>query len=110
MEAWKGIPWNAPYLISKGVTVNLHTDSSDLVQRMNVEAGKTLKYGMSETDALKTLTIYPARMLGIDRYVGSIEKGKKADLVLFDGPPLSFYSHVLLTMVEGRATYERRDR
>jgi imidazolonepropionase-like amidohydrolase len=110
VEAWKGIPWNAPYLISKGVTVNLHTDSSDLVQRMNVEAGKTLKYGMSETDALKTLTIYPARMLGIDRYVGSIEKGKKADLVLFDGPPLSIYSHVLLTMVEGRTTYERRDR
>lgn len=110
VEAWKGIPWNAPYLISKGVTVNLHTDSSDLVQRMNVEAGKTLKYGMSETDALKTLTIYPARMLGIDQYVGSIEKGKKADLVLFDGPPLSIYSHVLLTMVEGRTTYERRDR
>jgi imidazolonepropionase-like amidohydrolase len=108
MEAWKGIPWNVPYLISKGVTVNVHTDSSDLVQRMNVEAAKTLKYGLSEADALKTITIYPAKMLGIDRYAGTLEKGKKADIVMFDGPPLSIYSHVLLTMVEGRPTYERR--
>ena len=110
VEAWKGIPWNASYLISKGVTVNLHTDSSDLVQRMNVEAAKTLKYGMSEEDALKTITIHPAKMLGIDRYVGSLEKGKKGDVVMFDGHPLSIYSHVLLTMVEGRATYERRQK
>ncbi len=108
VEAWKGIPWNASYLVSKGVIVNMHTDSSDLVQRMNVEAEKTLKYGMSENDALKTLTIFPAKMLGIDRYVGTLEKGKKADVVMFDGPPLSIYSHVMLTMVEGRTTYERR--
>ena len=107
VEAWKGIPWNASYLVSKGVTVNIHTDSSDLVQRMNVEAEKTLKYGMSENDALKTLTIFPAKMLGIDRYVGTLEKGKKADIVMFDGPPLSIYSHVMLTMVEGKTTFER---
>jgi cytosine/adenosine deaminase-related metal-dependent hydrolase len=86
----------------------MHTDSSDLVQRMNVEAEKTLKYGMSEADALKTVTIFPAQMLGIDRWVGTLEKGKKADLVMFDGPPLSIYSHVMLTMVEGRTTYERK--
>lgn len=108
MEALKGIPWNAAYLVSKGVVVNLHTDSADLVQRMNVEAEKTLKYGMNESDALKTITIFPAQMLGIDRYVGTLEKGKKADIVMFDGPPLSIYSHVLLTMVEGRPTYERK--
>ncbi len=110
VEAWKGIPWNAAYLVSKGVTVNLHTDSSTLVQRMNVEAAKTLKYGMSESDALKTVTIFPAQMLGIDKHVGSLEKGKKADLVIFDGSPLSIYSHVLLTMVEGKTTYEREAR
>ena len=108
LEAWKGIPWNAAHLISKGVVVNLHTDSSNLVQRMNVEAEKTLKYGMSEADALKTITIFPAKMLGIDRYVGTLEKGKKANVVMFDGPPLSIYSKVLLTLVEGRTTYERR--
>jgi imidazolonepropionase-like amidohydrolase len=107
MEAMKAIPWNAAYLVSKGVVVNMHTDSSTLVQRMNVEAEKTLKYGMSEADALKTITIFPAKMLGIDHYVGTLEKGKKADLVMFDGPPLSIYSHVVLTMVEGKPTYQR---
>jgi imidazolonepropionase-like amidohydrolase len=110
MEAWKGIPWNAAHLVSKGVIVNLHTDSSDLVQRMNVEAEKTLKYGMSEVEALKTITIYPAQMLGIDQYVGTLEKGKKADIVMFDGPPLSIYSRVDLTLVEGRPTYQRSAR
>jgi imidazolonepropionase-like amidohydrolase len=64
MEAMKAIPWNAAYLVSKGVIVNMHTDSSTLVQRMNVEAEKTLKYGMSEADALKTITIFPAKNAG----------------------------------------------
>lgn len=107
MEAWTGIPWNAAYMVSKGVIVNLHTDSSDLVQRMNVEAEKTLKYGMSESDALKTITINPAKMLGIGQYVGSLDKGKNADLAIFDGPPLSIYSHVVMTMVSGQFTYQR---
>jgi imidazolonepropionase-like amidohydrolase len=107
VEAWTGVPWNAAYLVSKGVVVDLHTDSSELVQRMNIEAEKTLKYGMSEADALKTITIFPAKMLGIDQYVGSIEKGKNADITVFDGPPLSIYSHVLMTMVSGKFTYQR---
>ncbi len=107
VEAWTGVPWNAPYMVSKGVVVDLHTDSSSLVQRMNIEAEKTLKYGMSESDALKTITIFPAKMLGIDRYVGSIEPGKYADLAIFDGSPLSIYSHVLMTMVHGNLTYQR---
>lgn len=108
MEAWKGIPWNAAYLVSKGVLVNMHSDSSDIVQRLNVEAEKTLKYGMNESDALKTITLFPARMLGIEKYVGSLEPGKFADIVVYDGPPLSIYSHVLLTMVQGEATYDRQ--
>lgn len=107
MEAWTAVPWNAAYLVSKGVIVDLHTDSSDLVQRMNVEAEKTLKYGMSEADALKTITIFPAKLLAIDQYVGSLEKGKNADLAVFDGSPLSIYSHVLLTMINGKFTYQR---
>lgn len=107
MEAWKGIPWNAAYLVSRGVVVNMHSDSSDIVQRLNVEAEKTLKFGMSEADALRTLTIFPARILGIDSYVGTLEAGKDADIVMYDGPPLSIYSHVLRTMVRGQTTYQR---
>lgn len=108
LEAWNGIPWNAAYLVSKGVVVNMHSDSSDIVQRLNVEAEKTLKYGMSEADALKTITIFPAQMLGIDKYVGTLERGKNGDLVIFDGPPLSIYSHVLSTMINGKETYHRK--
>lgn len=107
MEAWTAVPWNAAYLVSKGVVVNMHSDSSDIVQRLNVEAEKTLKYGMSEADALKTITIFPAQMLGIDSITGSLEKGKFADIVIMDGPPFSIYSHVLQTMVQGRTTYDR---
>lgn len=107
MEAWKGIPWNAAYMVSKGVIVNMHSDSSDIVQRLNVEAEKTLKFGMSEADALKTITLFPAKMLSIDKYVGTLEAGKYADIVIYDGPPLSIYSHVVLTMVQGKTTYER---
>ena len=107
MEAWTSVPWNAAHLVSKGVVVNLHSDSSDIVQRLNVEAEKTLKYGMNEADALKTITIMPAQMLGIESYTGSLEKGKFADLVLMDGPPLSIYTHVLQTLVRGKKVYER---
>jgi imidazolonepropionase-like amidohydrolase len=107
MEAWTAVPWNAAYLVSKGVVVNMHSDSSDIVQRLNVEAEKTLKYGMSEADALKTITIFPAQMLGIDSITGSLEKGKSADIVIMDGPPFSIYSHVLQTMVQGKTTYDR---
>ena len=107
MEAWTGVPWNAAYLVSKGVVVNMHSDSSDIVQRLNVEAEKTLKYGMNEADALKTITIFPAQMLGIDSITGSLDKGKFADIVIMDGPPFSIYSHVLQTMVHGKTTYDR---
>jgi imidazolonepropionase-like amidohydrolase len=110
MEAWTGIPWNAAYLVSKGVIVNMHSDSSDIVQRLNVEAEKTLKYGMNESDALKTITIMPAQMLGIESVTGSLEKGKFADLVVMDGPPLSIYTHVLQTMVQGKTIYQRDEK
>ena len=110
MEAWTGIPWNAAYLVSRGVVVNMHSDSSDIIQRLNVEAEKTLKYGMTEADALKTITIMPAEMLGIESYTGSLEKGKFADLVLMDGPPLSIYTHVLQTMVRGKTSYQRDEK
>jgi imidazolonepropionase-like amidohydrolase len=110
MEAWTAIPWNAAYLVSKGVVVNMHSDSSNIVQRLNVEAEKTLKYGMNEADALKTITIMPAQMLGIESVTGSLEKGKFADLVVMDGPPLSIYTHVLQTIVQGKTIYQRDEK
>lgn len=56
---------------------------------------------MSEVEAMKTITLNPAIMLGIDDRVGSIEKGKDADLAIFNGHPFSVYSKVEMTLIEG---------
>ena len=70
------------------------------------------------SEALKFVTINPAKQLGIDEWVGSLEEGKDADFVIWDGPPLSIYSHVEETWIEGvryfskdeNATLEDRDK
>ena len=107
MEALDGIPHNAALVKSAGVPVALHSDSSNQVQRMNVQAAKTLRYGMSEADALESITLDPARLLGVDRSVGSIEVGKDADLALFNGHPLDVYSLVQGTWIDGVRVYDR---
>jgi imidazolonepropionase-like amidohydrolase len=63
--------------------------------------------GLSETEALATVTINPAKQLGIDDKVGSIEVGKSADLVLFDGHPLSNYSKALKVWIDGHQYFDR---
>jgi imidazolonepropionase-like amidohydrolase len=91
------------------VLTSVNSDSDEQARRLNLEAAKAIKYGgMSEEDALKTCTINPARQLGIDRRVGSIEIGKDADLVIWNGPPLSSYSRVETTMIEGVAYFDRQ--
>jgi adenine deaminase len=70
---------------------------------MNTEATKAIKYGgMSEEDALDFITINPAKQLHIDKWVGSLEEGKDADFVIWDGPPLDIYSHVQETWIDGK--------
>ena len=90
MEALDAIPYNAAIMAAKGVTVSLNSDSSELARRLYWEAAKVMRYGgVSETDALKMITLNPARQLGVDRCVGSIEPGKYADLAVFTGHPFS---------------------
>ncbi len=107
MEAVDGIPHNAALVKSTGAPVSIHSDSSNEVQRLNVQAAKTLRYGMDEASALETITIDPAKILGIDDRVGSIEVGKDADLALFNGPPLDVYSLVVGTWIDGERVYDR---
>ena len=67
-----------------------------------------MKYGgVSEEDALKMVTINPATMLHINHRTGSITPGKDADLVLWTGHPLSIYSKVQFTMIEGVKYFDR---
>ncbi len=71
------------------------------------QAATAVKYGMPKEDALKALTINAARALGIDEFVGSIEEGKDADLVILSGDPLKAATWVEKTLVGGEVVYER---
>ncbi len=109
MEAHDGIPNNAALVKSAGVPVAIHSDSANQVQRLYVQAAKTVRYGMSEADALMAITLDPARILGIDKRVGSIEVGKDADLALFSQHPLDVYTRVEQTWIDGVQVYNRAE-
>ena len=101
-EVYDAIPFNGALMQEMGVITSFNSDSSELACRMNVEAAKAVKYGgMSEPEALKFVTINPAIQLRIDGRVGSIEQGKDADLVIWNGPPLSTYSKAEQTWIDG---------
>ena len=111
IEAYDAIPYNAALLTKEGVLTSLNSDDAggaDLSTRLNTEAGKTIKYGgLTPDEALALVTINPARQLAIDQYVGSIEAGKQADLVVFDKDPLSIYSKVEKVFIDGRQYFDR---
>ena len=97
-EVIDAIPYNGTLMTRNGVTVSFNSDDAELARRLNTEAVKAVKYGsLSEEDALKLVTINPAKQLQIDQWVGSLEEGKDADVVIWDGPPLSIYSQVAAT-------------
>jgi len=109
LEAYDAIPYNAALLELAGAHCSVNSDSADLTRRLYHEAAKTLRYGnLDEATALAQVTLNPARQLGIDAYVGSLEVGKDADLALFDGHPLSVYSRCEYTFVDGECYFERR--
>ncbi len=106
-EVIDAIPYNAAILHRMGVNVAINSDDAEMARRLNQEAAKAVRYGgIDEESALQMVTINPARMLRVDHRIGSIEIGKDADLVLWNGHPLSVYSHPLRTIVEGRTAYE----
>ncbi len=107
IEAYDATPYNAALMTKKGVVVSLNSDSDELQRHLNLEAAKTMRYGgLNETEALSMVTINPAKQLGIDDKVGSIEVGKSADLVLFDKHPLSGYSKVLKVWIDGNQYFD----
>src|SRR5579884_2673417 len=107
-EAYDATPYNAAIMTRKGVVVSLNSDSDELQRHLNLEAAKVMRYGgLSETEALAMVTIHPAKQLGIDDKVGSIEVGKSADLVLFDQHPLSNFSKPLKVWIDGHEYFDR---
>lgn len=112
IEVYDAIPYNGALMAERGVVVSFNSDSNELARRLNTEAAKAVKYGgMSEVEALKFVTLNPAKQLGIDRYVGSIEPGKDADLALWSDHPLSGYARCEKTFVDGVLYFDvERDR
>ena len=92
----------------RGVVVSLNSDSSDLSRRLYLEAAKAVKYGATpEAEALKFVTLNPARQLRIDPFVGSLEPGKDTDFVLWSGSPLDSTTVCLQTWIEGKKYFDR---
>ncbi len=108
VEAYDAIPYNAAIMMKKGVIVSLNSDDPELMRHLNTEAAKTMRYGgLTEDEALSTITINPAKQLAIDSRVGSIEPGKDADLVLYDKHPLSNYAKVQKVIIDGDLYFDR---
>ena len=109
MEVLDAIPFNANIMQKVGVNVAINSDDAEMARHLNHEAGKSIKYGgMSEEEALKMVTLNPAKMLHVDDKVGSIKIGKDADVVLWNENPLSIYSKALTTIVDGIVYYDRQ--
>ena len=108
IEAYDAIPYNAAIMTRAGVNVSMNSDSDERARRLNIEAAKAMRYGeLSEDEALKLITWNPAWQLGIHGRVGSIEAGKDADIAIWNGHPLSVYSRVDTTFVDGEVLFDR---
>ena len=108
LEAYDAIPYNGALLTQRGVAVAINSDDDERARRLYQDAAKTMHFGgVSETDALKMITLNPARMLGIENRVGSIDVGKDADLAIFSGHPFAPASRVEMTLVDGRVFFDR---
>ena len=107
MESWDAIPENSLLVRQAGVPVATHSDSANTVQRLYTDAAKLVAAGMAENDALATITLDPARLLGVAAKVGSLEVGKDADLALFSRHPLDTYTLVDATWIDGALVFDR---
>lgn len=115
MEAFDGIRENAALLQKAGACVVIHSDSAEGIQRLNQEAAKAMAAGnrmgmrLREEDAIRWLTINPAKSLGIGDQAGSLEPGKMADVVLWSGNPFSVYSRPDKVYIDGALAFDRGD-
>jgi imidazolonepropionase-like amidohydrolase len=109
MEAFDAIPGNAAIMQHKGVLTSINSDSADLARRLYQEAAKTIKYGnLTDEEALRFVTLNPAKQLKVDHRVGSIDVGKDADLAIFNAHPFSIYARVEMTLIEGETYFDRK--
>ena len=107
-EVYDAIPYNGSLMRDRGVLVSFNSDSSELARRLYTEAAKAVKYGGTpEAEALKFVTINPARQLRIDQRIGSLEPGKDADFAVWSRSPLASRTVCLQTWIEGKKYFDR---
>ncbi|MFZ1678468.1 MAG: amidohydrolase family protein, partial [Saprospiraceae bacterium] len=107
-EVYYSTAYNATILTRNGVVTSINSDSGEMIRHLYYEAAKTQRYGgLSDDEALSLITINPARQLGIDDKVGSIEVGKDADIAIFSGHPLSVYAVPQMTIVDGIVRFDK---
>jgi len=106
-EVAEAIPYNGKIMHNVGITTAFNSDDAEMARHLNQEAGKSVLYGnVPEEDALKFVTLNPARMLHIDDKVGSLKAGKDADVVIWTANPLSIYARAEKTFVDGIAYWD----
>lgn len=106
-EVYYSTAYNASILLKNGVTASINSDSGELIRHLYHEAAKTQRYGgLSDDQALSLITINPAKQLGIEDRVGSLEKGKEGDVAIFSSHPLSVYAIPQYTIVDGVVRFD----
>jgi imidazolonepropionase-like amidohydrolase len=109
VEAYDAIPYNTAILMHHGVVATVNSDSDERARRLNIDAAKMMRYGgLTEDEALKTITYNGAVQLGVEKRVGSIEVGKDADVVIWNGDPLSVYSSAETTFIDGEIFFDKK--
>ena len=110
MEVWDAIPYNGALMHRADIIVSFNSDDAELGRHLNHEAAKAVKFGgVKPAEALKFVTLNPAKQLRIDPWTGSLEAGKDADFVLWGGDPLSPRSLCEQTWIDGRKYFDRAD-
>jgi imidazolonepropionase-like amidohydrolase len=108
VEVYDAIPHNAALMVRQGVITSINSDSDEMARRLNAEAAKSMRNGgLSAEQALAMITINPARQLGIEARVGSLEPGKDADFALWNVAPTSAFARVEQTWIDGRKYFDR---
>lgn len=115
MEAYDAIPENAAMVHKAGACAIIHSDDENQIQRLNQEASKALADGramgieISDAEAMQWITYNAAKALGISDQTGSLKKGKMADVVLWNGNPLSVYSRPEKVWIDGALLFDSGD-
>jgi imidazolonepropionase-like amidohydrolase len=110
VEAFDAIPYNMALMSERGVVVSVNSDSDERIRRLYQEAGIGVRYGnMPVNEALKMVTLNPAKQLGVDRMVGSLEVGKDGDIAVFSAHPFAPEAMVEFTIVDGKVLFDRAE-